>query len=87
MELGSVSLWGEVRVHPYMHESCAERNKEAHDLHQLSVYHNLLITTTIPTRKHPLEVCWSPAMIQSGIFDFPCIYALWDRMKIGLDFS
>jgi hypothetical protein len=24
-------------------------------------------------------------MIQSGIFTFPWIYALWNRMKIGFD--
>ena len=50
-------------------------------------YRDLPAAITIPTCEHSLEISWSPAMIQSGIFDFPCVFALWDGMKIGLSFT
>lgn len=51
----------------------------------LSAHYNLPNACIVSERKHSLDV-WSPAMIQSGIFTFPWIYALRNRMKIGLDF-
>jgi len=67
----------------------AGMERDARDLRHSSAYqyHNLPDVCIASRCKYSLGISWSPAMIQSGISTFPWIHTLWNRMKIGLDFS
>lgn len=57
------------------------------DYHHSSAYRDLPAATVISECERSLKISRSPTMIQSGIFDFPRVFALWGGMKIGLSFS